>query len=1006
MPATSPVWGEIGPLAPRYLASMILSKLLLVLFLWAGTQPLPAQRPGGFLNLNVEEGLIQSQAFALAQDSGHYLYVATLGGLSRFNGHRFENYSRADGLPSIPVSGLYGDRDGCMWLGLHGGLLLMRDDSLSFFPLPQRLQSRLGIRYITQAPDGRILTLADGDLYEQGPDSLRRSPLPAGLPGRCVALGNDPAGRVWVYATGRGLYQLRGGEWRQISRTAAGREPIGVNRILFHSSGDTLLAADAGLFRLRDGRPEPWDVAAGLPTPVFDLVEDQRGRIWVGTQSGAARITGRRVERLREAQGLTNNQVWDIMMDAEGNLWLSTDEDGIFRYREQPFTVYDQSAGLTDPTVIGITHWRDQLLVSTPRGGLFSIAEASADSESVEPVSLSRSFDLLSDLNVDREGRLWLSDLRTGYWRRNTGGQFESILRRKRDSLRPTNAFHVHRDSSIFLGSRQGLYQLLPGSDRPLRRTDYPVYEILAYRGDTLLIAGKGQVYRYAVTSGESQRLDHPAFREATFTDVTATTDRHYLLATADRGLLMLDGAGRVRAFDKRHGLPSDFIYSVYAEGDMVWLGTGYGISCLQFTAGDSLRLLRTYTTADGLPGMETNQHSVFRHPDGSLWMGLVKGLVRFDSIRPPASVPVVPRVHLREVRLFSQPVDWRREGQLRLGPRENHLTFLLDGILLSDPGAVRYRYRLKGLEDNFTVTEAPRVVFSSIPPGDYEFEAYAEAGDGTLSSNRVRYPVHIRAPFYQTTLFRGGTLLGLLLLAGLFHFGRLRRLEQRREELERVRSEEFDRLRKRTAEDFHDEMGNKLTRISLLTDIMQTRLPERSPEVSRLMDQIRDNVAALYSGSRDIIWSLHPGHDDLLTIVERLRDVGSELFSETEIEFSYERQGEIPARQLSLEYSRNLQMIGKEVLNNILKHARADRVRMRLDYEPQRGYTLTFSDDGRGFDPEKKYEGNGLKNLCNRARRLRAELRIASAPGSGTRITLDMGTLIDNRTKNYANAR
>ena len=978
----------------------------LILLLCGLPLSLVAQRPGGFLNLNVEEGLIQSQAFALAQDSGHYLYVATLGGLSRFNGRAFQNFSRADGLPSIPVSALYGDRDGSVWLGLHGGLAQLRDDSLSFFPLPQRLSSRLGIRYIEQTPAGEILALAGGDLFYRAPDSLQRVSLPAGLSGRCSALGRDPAGRVWLYATGRGLYQLRAGEWRQQGRGPTHSEPLAVNRILFRSNGDTLLAADNGLFILQAGRAEPWELAAGIPTPVFDLVEDRYGRVWAGTQSGAALIRGEEVQLLREAQGLTNNQVYDILPDAEGNLWLATDADGIFRYREQPFTVYDRTAGLTDPTVIGITYWRDQLLVSTPRGGIFAFGGSSAGRGGAVPFPLSRSFALLSDLNVDRQDQLWLSDLRQGIWRRTDRGRFESILGREGDTLRPTNAFYAHPDSSVFLGASQGLYRYRPGALRPDRLTHYPVYEIIPYHGDTLLIGSKGRVYRYDIRSGESRPIDHPRLRDVTFTAATVAGDR-YLLASADRGLLILDRAGKVRAFDRRHGLPSDFIYSVYAEDDIVWLGTGYGISCLQFTAGDSLQLLRTYTTTDGLPSMETNQHSVFRHPDGSLWMGLVKGLVRFDSIYPPVTVPAVPRIHLRAVQLFSQPLDWRKDDRLQLAPQENHLTFLLDGILLSDPAAVRYRYRLRGLEDNFTVTEVPRVVFSSVPPGDYTFEAYALAGDGTLSGNRVSYPVHIRTPLHQTTLFRGGLLLGLLLLAGAFHIGRLRHLDRRREELERVRAEEFNRLRKRTAEDFHDEMGNKLTRISLLTDIMQTRLPERSPEVNRLMEQIRDNISALYSGSRDIIWSLHPGHDDLLTVVERLRDVGCELFSDTEIEFDYEQTAAVPRRQLSLEYSRNLQMIGKELFNNMLKHAHADRVGLQFGYDPQGGFTLVFSDDGRGFNPEQKYSGNGLKNLRNRARRLEADLRIASVPGTGTRITLQLGTLTENKpTKNVSHAK
>ncbi|MEK7257468.1 MAG: ATP-binding protein, partial [Bacteroidota bacterium] len=250
-------------------------------------------------------------------------------------------------------------------------------------------------------------------------------------------------------------------------------------------------------------------------------------------------------------------------------------------------------------------------------------------------------------------------------------------------------------------------------------------------------------------------------------------------------------------------------------------------------------------------------------------------------------------------------------------------------------------------------------------------------------------------APFHTKTWFRLSVLAALLVLGGVILLEKVRSRERQRRRLEQLRAEEFNRLRKRTAEDFHDEMGNKLTRINVLTDILKLKIrkenhPDSYRDVGQIVEQIKDNVGALYSGSRDIIWSLHPGHDEFWTVVERLREVGSELFSETETAFEFRNEVvEIQPVKISLDFSRNLQMIAKEVFNNALRHAQATQVTLSVE-QRDGALALVFSDNGKGFDPAAANGGNGLKNLKNRAERLGAELEIWSEK-TGTKIIVSL---------------
>src|SRR5690606_35267759 len=135
-----------------------------------------------------------------------------------------------------------------------------------------------------------------------------------------------------------------------------------------------------------------------------------------------------------------------------------------------------------------------------------------------------------------------------------------------------------------------------------------------------------------------------------------------------------------------------------------------------------------------------------------------------------------------------------------------------------------------------------------------------------------------------------------------------------------------------RTAEDFHDEVGNKLTRINVLSNILKTKISNPAPDLFRIIEQIQENTAQLYSSTRDILWSLQPSNSNLYEILHRIRDVGVELFQDTDIEFSFSGADERMKRyRLPLDVSRNLIMIFKEALNNCLKYANATQVYMEV---------------------------------------------------------------------------
>ena len=230
-------------------------------------------------------------------------------------------------------------------------------------------------------------------------------------------------------------------------------------------------------------------------------------------------------------------------------------------------------------------------------------------------------------------------------------------------------------------------------------------------------------------------------------------------------------------------------------------------------------------------------------------------------------------------------------------------------------------------------------------------------------------------------------------------------RKQNRLKLVEELRREEQNKVRQRTAEDFHDEVGNRLTRINVLTNVLKNKIGVLTPDADRLIHQIQDNTAQLYGGTRDILWSLKPSNDNLYEILHRVRDFGGELFQDTEIDFEFVGTDDRWLNyRLPLDVSRNLIMIFKEALNNCLKYAGATRVRLEAYLRDDHTLQMILTDNGKGFDMQYVKKGHGIDNMNVRAGRIHGRLYIDSMKGKGTITTLTFRIPKDSTLKKGIN--
>jgi signal transduction histidine kinase len=204
-------------------------------------------------------------------------------------------------------------------------------------------------------------------------------------------------------------------------------------------------------------------------------------------------------------------------------------------------------------------------------------------------------------------------------------------------------------------------------------------------------------------------------------------------------------------------------------------------------------------------------------------------------------------------------------------------------------------------------------------------------------------------------------------------------------------RTLEVERVRTRIATDLHDDIGATLSQIAILSEVARARADPHAADVTTPLQKIARLSGEAVDAMSDIVWALNPHRDRQIHLVQRMRRLANDLLGARTIRFRFEHPDADAHARLGPDVRREIVLIFKEVLNNIVRHAACSEVDIRLSVES--GYLrLAISDNGKGFDlRDTDGEGNGLRNVRQRAENLGGFLTIDSAPERGTRISLQV---------------
>ncbi|HEY3385484.1 MAG TPA: tetratricopeptide repeat protein, partial [Saprospiraceae bacterium] len=192
--------------------------------------------------------------------------------------------------------------------------------------------------------------------------------------------------------------------------------------------------------------------------------------------------------------------------------------------------------------------------------------------------------------------------------------------------------------------------------------------------------------------------------------------------------------------------------------------------------------------------------------------------------------------------------------------------------------------------------------------------------------------------------------------------------------------------LRNKIASDLHDDVGSTLSSISIFSQMAK----QQSRDVNPLLDSIGESSRKMLDAMADIVWTINPENDQFEKIILRMRSFAYELLGAKNIEFEFNAEDDISRLKLPMEVRKNLYLIFKEATNNLAKYADANKATFAIK-EDKNILSMMIRDNGKGFDPTRSTEGNGIRNMKKRAEEIGGRLSIDSAPGNGTTIQLSV---------------
>lgn len=1008
-----------------------------IIFITLITTLLQAAGDIAFQRYSIEEGLSESTTFSIIQDSVGFLWFGTNDGLNRYDGYKFIHY-KPDDSDSTSISGnrifeLYIDKQNTLWAGTEYGLNRYNAETNNFTHYINEAGNNSSLSNNTIS---EILEDSRGNFWVGTNDGLNLFNRITGRVVRFMADFNDSSAiierhiweifedsqnRLWI-GTDRGINQFdyKTGKFKRYFIKTDGKIDFLVNTIFDINedhSGNLWVSTRAGVHRFI---PETGDFISFHHNPedpsslsyenVWQTYEDSRGNFWVTTLGGGLNLKSKdnKFRSFRNSpknpQSISSDYIWEIYEDRHGIIWLGT-ELGINKYDPQleKFNLishqpYDDNSLVNNEVYSVLKDSRGDLWIGT-RSGLNKYSPKEDKYElylhhRFNQWSISNNY--IKAIFEDSEGRIWVGTNGGGLNLFRDGNFVLTFNNSNRSSLTSNKIISIDEDNegNLWLGTMRGINMVNPETghsvgyfNEPTDTTsiihDYVTVVKYDSSEECLWIGTQNGLDKFIPDEKRFVHYQRHNFKGEVNIPVNFIWDIHLsgdtLWIGTNRGLLLFDKKqDRFKRIPRRNPLSRSVVYGILEDKyNNLWLSTNKGIYVYNYKS----QKLKNYTAGDGLQSNQFTGGAVFADDKGKFYFGGIKGLNSFypDSIK---DVRTIPPVVITEIKTFNHSLRIREDGPLRKS------IFLADTVEFSYrvddfnlefavldyavPDENRFMYKLDNFDDNWQRTgNRNYAIYTNVPPGEYVFRVIGANNNDVWNRTGATLRIIIHPPFWQKWWFILIVSLTLLTIIYLLIRNRIQTLL------------EMERLRTRIAADLHDDVGTQLTEISMLSDIVAYQNKENSEDP--VINKIGDIARSLIDKMDSIVWLVNPQKDTLYELFLKLKDNYEEILNSRNIIINIKNFDILESIHLPMEKRKNIYLIYKEAINNSLKHSDCTEIKVET-FQKGKRLSIILSDNGKGFNPDYKYPGNGLSNMKQRAEMSEGKVEIKSGT-EGTKV-------------------
>ena len=947
-----------------------------------------------------DTGLPQNIVRSVYQSRDGYIWIATFDGLARFDGVRFTLFDKSNtpGISSNRFGSMYGAPNGDLWLNTEGGGLTRYHQGVF-----QTLGTNQGIpantvHAVTGDGTGKVWILASdtvaqwneaqGRFVDVTPPDLRIRyeplrwddagfwgwderglhcfikgrfvvyPLPGSVPGRSIwSAATDQSGAIWIETFDGKHFRIPAGA----RKAEAVNADQGATTSYQDGSGHSWTVR-IGHHLLRSIEYGPAD--SGETIPFSFICEDRERNLWLGSEGqGLFRLQKQSILVYSKQQGLIDDNIYPIYEDRSGKIWIGAWQSGLSRFENGKFTNFTVADGLPAKLVTAIFEDREANVWVAAHGGLSVYRDAQFKKSDV-PALPDRA--VVQAIYQDHAGTLWF-------------GTSQGLF-----SLRDRQT---------------GLFTVKDG----LAADDVRVI-IEAGAGD-LWIGGYGGLTR--LRNGQfTHWTEHDGLPSNNVRALYEDHDGVIWIGTYDGGLGRLKN-GTFKRFTTHDGLFNNGVFQILEDNrGNLWMTSNRGIYRVnkqvlnEFADGNRGTIASVaYGKVDGMLNVECNGGlwpAGVKARDGKLWFPTQAGVAVID----PAAVsynPLPPPVAIESLDIDRKPTSLTES--IRIAPNAENLEIQYTAPSFIKPEQIHFKYKLENLDSNWIDAGVRRVAYySHLPPGKYAFHVVAGNSDGVWNNEGQTLAITVLAPFYKTGWFEMLLLLALgCLVATAWHYrvAQLERAQATQQAFARQLIASQEAERKRIAAEMHDSLGQRLVVIRNLALFLLRAKKTTAPEHADMpmIEEISDEAASAIRDTREISYNLRPFQLDRLGLTKAIEAMIRTTANATAIQFSSEIDNidDLFPEELRINFYRIVQ----ESLNNIMKHAEATEVNIRLK-RTEEAVILTIEDNGRGFSPDTRslpspQSGFGLTGMMERSHLLGAEFKVRSASGRGTMVTIEV---------------